>query len=148
MAPARGPGDSLVIGIVRETGAVPLTQLVVQDRAGTTPPVAVRGSLKVEIENLIGAKLLVWGPPTDNHPPTPPRAIEVSGYEVISVGGDTPLVGTLVEEGGAFFLMSDDKVGLGSIPEALRAHVGAKIWIVGTRHDDVLSVQSYGIIRH
>ena len=122
--------------------------LVIQASGTGVAPVAVRGSLKVEIQNLIGAEVRVWGSPTDNQPPTPPRAIEVSGYEVVSVGGDTPVVGTLVEEGGAFFLMSGAKVRLGSIPEALRTHIGAKIWVVGTQHDDALSVQSYGIIRH
>ncbi len=147
-APVIRPGDTVVTGIVRETGALPLTQLVIQASGTGVAPVAVRGSLKVEIQNLIGAEVRVWGSPTDNQPPTPPRAIEVSGYEVVSVGGDTPVVGTLVEEGGAFFLMSGAKVRLGSIPEALRAHIGAKIWVVGTQHDDALSVQSYGIIRH
>jgi len=101
-----------------------------------------------EIKNLIGAEIRVWGPPVDNRPPPPQRAVDVSGYEIVSIGGVAPIVGTLVEEDGAFFLLSGAKVGLGSIPEGFEAHVGAKIWVVGPQHDGALSVQSFGVIRN
>ncbi len=147
-APAVGLGDTLVTGIVRETGAVPLTQLVIQPIGSGVPPVAIRGAFKDEIQNLIGAEVRAWGPPVDNQPPVPPRAVDVSGYEIVSIGGETPFVGTLVEDGAAFFLVSGDTLDLGSIPEALRAHVGSTIWVVGPRQGDALSVQSYGVIRN
>jgi hypothetical protein len=89
----------------------------------------------------------MWGPAVGNQPPIPPRAVDVSGYEIVSIGGDSPVVGTLVERSGAYYLVSGDTIALGPIPDALRTRVGAKIWVVGPRHDDALSVQAFGVIR-
>jgi len=139
------PGDSMVTGTVRETGAMPLAQIVIQP---AETPVAVHGDLRDEIGNLIGAEVRVWGPVVDNQPPPPPRAIDVRGYEVLSVGGSAPIVGNLIEEGGRLFLVSGTRVELATIPDALRSHIGAKVWIVGVRQGETVSVQSFGVIRN
>lgn len=145
--PAVRDGDTVVTGIVREVGAEPLTQLVLQAAGAGALPVAVRGELRAEIANLLGAEVRVWGAPADNQPPPPQRAIEIAGYEIVSVNGVTPAVGTLVLVGDDLVLAGSDTLQLRSPPEVLRSHVGAKVWIVGDRSGDALSVQSFGVIR-
>jgi hypothetical protein len=146
-APLAGPGDTVASGTVRELGALPLPQLVVQGSDASSAPVAVRGPAADEIRNLIGAEVRVWGRPTDNQPPTPPRAIEVTGYDVISIGGETPIVGTLELHDATFFLRSADSVALAAVPGPFAELVGAKIWVVGPLRGSALTVQAYGVIR-
>jgi len=147
--PAAEPGDTVVVGIVQEVGAMPLTQLVVQGAGGGEPrSVGIRGPLRRDIQNLVGAEVRVWGRPAANQPPTPPRAVEVAGYEILSVGGATPVVGTLAADGGGFYLVtSGDRLALDPVPDNLRAVAGAKIWVVGHRDGSTLHVESYGVIR-
>jgi hypothetical protein len=147
--PAAEPGDTVVVGVVQEVGAMPLTQLVVQGAGGGEPrSVGIRGPMRRDIQNLVGAEVRVWGRPAANQPPTPPRAVEVAGYEILSVGGAVPLVGTLIEEGGEFYLVSGtERLALDPVPENLRNVAGAKVWIVGHRDAGTLNVESYGVIR-
>jgi hypothetical protein len=147
--PTAEPGDTVVVGVVQEVGAMPLTQLVVQRAGGGEPrSVGIRGPLRRDIQNLVGAEVRVWGRPAANQPPTPPRAVEVTGYEILSVGGATPVVGTLAADGGGFYLVtSGDRLALDPMPENLRALIGAKIWAVGRRDGGTLHVESYGVIR-
>jgi len=147
--PTAEPGDTVVVGIVHEVGAMPLTQLVVQTASGAEPQsVGVRGPLRRDVQNLIGAEVRIWGKPVANQPPPPPRGIEVTGYEILSVGGAVPVVGTLIEDGGTFYVVSDtDRLVLDPVPENLRNVAGAKIWVVGRRDGDTLHLESYGVIR-
>ena len=147
--PTAVPGDTVVEGVVQEVGAMPLTQLVVQTVGGEKPQsIGVRGSMRRDIQNLVGAEVRVWGRSVPNQPPTPPRAVEVAGYEILSVGGATPVVGTLVADGGGFYLVTaGDRLALDPMPENLRALIGAKVWAVGHRDGGTLQVESYGVIR-
>ncbi|MDH3456357.1 MAG: hypothetical protein OER90_05900 [Gemmatimonadota bacterium] len=143
-APRQRPGDSVVVGVVRMVGAMPLEQLVLQ--AGGSS-VSLRGMLRDELKNLEGAELRAWGKPVDNAPPTPPRALDVAGYEIVSVGGAKPVVGILSLREGALHVVGTDTLRLEAAPERLRTKPGAKVWLVGTRDGSTLRVQSYGIVR-
>jgi len=147
--PAAEPGDTVVVGIVQEVGAMPLTQLVVQRAGGAEPrSVGVRGPLRRDLQNVVGAEVRIWGAPVANQPPPPPRAVEVAGYEILSVGGATPVVGTLVADGGSFYLVTaGERLELDPMPENLLALAGAKIWAVGHLDGGTLNVESYGVVR-
>jgi hypothetical protein len=142
-APMRQPGDSVVVGVVRMVGAMPLEQLVLQVGASS---VSLKGALRDELTTLVGAQVRVWGTPIDNAPPTPPRALNVAGYEIVSVGGAAPVVGVLTVLEGALHVVGTETLRLDAVPDRL-LKPGAKVWLVGTRDGSTLRVQSYGIIR-
>lgn len=118
----------------------PVTSLRVEGRG----PVTLLGHLEPELRRLGGATVTVAGAPA---PGTPNAAFTVSRYEIVAVDGTRPAVGTLVTRDGALWLASTDTARLTSVPAALRAKAGAKVWIVGRRTGAELAVQSYGILR-
>ncbi len=144
-APTMRPGDSSAVGIVRSVGAMPLEQLVLQSGGRS---LAITGPLKDEVAQLEGAEVRVWGRPVANQPPTPPRALDVSGYEVVAVGGATPVVGILMSRDETMYLVTGaDTLQLAVVPGMLRTKEGAKVWLVGSRDGNAFRVGSYGIIR-
>lgn len=141
-----GSADTVVSGQVSAVGAAPLSQIVV--RAGTAGPgVAVRGPRRAELARLVGAEVRVWGPAGANQPPVPPRAIEVRGYEILSIGGARPVVGTLLVRNGEIWLAGRDTLRVSDAPIELRAHEGATVWIVGLVEGGTLRLELYGILR-
>ncbi|HEX5574309.1 MAG TPA: hypothetical protein VFX42_00445, partial [Gemmatimonadales bacterium] len=73
--------------------------------------------------------------------------LEVRDYEVIDIDGEVPSTGFLWNENGRLWLTGKDTLELSGAPEALQGKDGAKVWIVGLRSGNRLTVQSYGIIR-
>jgi hypothetical protein len=136
--------DTTATGVVRVVGADPITTVVL-DSAGSH--VALRGSLEVEVARLVGATVRVRGRPVPNAPPTPPRAVEVSDYDVLSINGATPVVGILRLGDDAPRIEGDSTVLLAFTPPGLLSLAGAKVWVVGRREGGWLVVQGYGVIR-
>jgi hypothetical protein len=141
-------GDTVATGTVRSVGAAPLTQVVLQSGAGAEiRSVAVRGELRDEIARAIGAEVRVWGPPAANQPPPPARAVEVYRYDILSVNGEIPVVGTVFRRGEQLLIGGRDTVDLVGAPEELLGRLGAKVWAVGVREGSTLRIQAYGVLR-
>lgn len=139
-------GDTIVAGRVRAVGAAPLGQIVVRPDGGGAG-VAVRGPLRDEVARLVGAEVRVWGRAGANQPPTPPRAVTAAGYDIMSIGGARPVVGTLLARREALWLVAGDTLQVRGAPPELAARAGARVWILGVREGDTLRLQSYGILR-
>ncbi len=141
-------GDTSAQGVIRIVGADPFAQPVLHSGSGAdVQTVGIQGALKSEIEALSGLEVRVWGRAVDNRPPTPPRAVEVAGYEIVSVSGKRPAVGTVLLRGGVVYLAGRDTTALSGVPADLSARQGAKVWVVGVPESGTLRVQTYGIIR-
>ncbi len=147
--PAPAPGDTTVRGVVRAVGAGPgPQQLVVRSGTGNAATVVgLTGSLRGELGQLVGLEVEVRGRAVDNQPPSPPRAVDVARYEIISVGGEKPYVGVLELREGAVWLAGPRAMRLAEVPEPLVTRTGAKVWIVGSVDGDRLQVQAYGVIK-
>lgn len=109
------------------------------------PPTRLVGDLRDELRTLAGAEVKVRGL-VDSAGPG--RSLRVREYEVLSINGQRPLVGTLLVRDSGIWLAARDTMRL--VPElaALRERTGAKIWVVGTSDPDgtSLRVESYGVI--
>jgi hypothetical protein len=103
--------------------------------------------LRDELANLVGLELRVWGRPVENQPAPPERAVEVTGYEIVSVAGERPLVGILEQRADGIWLVGVEARRLEAVPRGLAEHVGAKVWVVGTVGEAGLMVASYGVIK-
>ncbi len=144
-SPTAVAGDTTAQGMIRSIGADPFAQLVIQPRPGHGEgQVAIAGELRSELAQLQGVEVLVRGRVAPNRPPNPPRAIEVTSYEIVSVGGERPYVGTLRDAAGTLMLL--DMVVIRA-PHDLRRAVGGKVWISGPVSGDSLRVSLYGIIK-
>ncbi len=140
-------GDTSAQGTVRILGADPFAQPVIQTGSDATQSVGVQGPLRPEITALSGAEVRVWGKPVANRPPTPPRAIEVTRYRVVSVGGEPAYAGVLEMRGEQTWLRGERAVRLTSVPRDLTERMGATIWVTGVLTGDTLRVRSHGVIR-
>ena len=132
--------DTVAQGVVGVTGADPFTQVVA---SGTGGEVALVGALRGELATLHGAEVRVRGRPVANLQPRPPRAVEVTSYEIVAINGERPYVGELAAGDGGLWLHG---MRLAGAPDELRGAVGAKVWVLGRRADGELQVLSYGII--
>jgi hypothetical protein len=131
--------------VVREVGAAPTTQIVLDGAEGS---VAVQGPLLSEIGALIGAEIRVSGVLTANRPPPPDHAVVASDYGIVSIKGRRPVVGVLREEDGVYRVVDGQSaVLLTVVPDVLSRRVGAKVWVVGTQTAEGLTVQTFGVIR-
>jgi hypothetical protein len=137
----RESDDTTVQGIVRAVGADPFGRLVLES-GGTS--IGLIGVLAEELGALSGVEVRVRGRPSDSRPPPPARTVDVATYEILSVAGRLPTVGTLVRDGDA---LKVNGIVLAGVPDELRGAVGARVWIVGTEGDGTLIVEAYGIIR-
>ena len=126
----------VVAGGVAES---PVTSLRVEGRG----PVTLVGPLELELRRLGGATVTVSG----GLAASPPNALTVSRYDIVTVDGARPMVGTLLSRDGGLALASTDTVRLASVPAGLQGKAGAKVWIVGRRSGGELTVQSFGILR-
>lgn len=123
------------------TDRSPITSLVADDGSA----VRLGGALLDELRALSGAQLLVRGVTSSSGSE---RSIEVREYEVLSIDGQRPYVGIVLERGGEIWLASSDTLRLVPALDALRERVGAKVWVVGARDlaAGELRIQSYGVI--
>jgi hypothetical protein len=113
-------------------------------RPANEAPVRVGGPLAAEIGMLTGATVTLFG---TIQATTPWRTIEPTRYEVLAIDGQKPHVGMLRVEQGEVWLESISPVRLEGAPDALRAQIGAKVYVLGAVRNGVLKVQSFGVIR-
>ncbi len=131
-----------VTGTVRQVGNTPFTRIIVE---GDEASLRITGELEEEVGRLVGARVLVVGSRVEDEGPEP--ALQAAGYEILSVDGATPRVGTLDHEPGEGYRLlteSGEALPLRGVPNGLGARVGAKVWIV---LGDGGAVQRYGILR-
>jgi len=103
-------------------------------------PRRIDGALREELKTLAGATVRLRG---DSGRAT---TMNVTSYEVLSIDGQTPFVGTLVKNGSVTRLATgSDTLTLQNPPKGLSA--GGKYWVVGPRDGNSLKVGSYGLIR-
>ncbi len=110
----------------------------------------IMGDLRSEIGSLQGARLRVVGARAEAPPPG--QAFHAVDYEILEIGGDVPIVGTLLRIGSDFWIAEPDSLGgqrlqLIGVSHAIGEATGGKIWVVGVRGTSEIRVQSYGVIR-
>lgn len=129
-------------GTVRQVGNTPFQRTVVE---GEQASATIVGEYEDELTAAVGARVRVWGDYREGD--APHRELEAAGYEILSVDGAEPTVGTLHHgEGRGYYLATSDgtDVALTGVPDRLGGRVGAKIWVVlGDRGN----VQRYGVLR-
>ena len=141
--PTQTPSETVLTGKVVAGGvaAQPLTSLQVEGGKPTT----LVGPLEQELRTLGGATVWVAGSPGAG---APNASFAVTRYEIVSIDGAKPLVGSLVaRDGGTWLAGERDTVKLASVPAALDGKTGAKVWIVGRRTGAELMPQTFGVIR-
>jgi len=137
------PSETVLTGKVVSGGLAnePTTSLQVEGAKTTT----LTGPLEPELRRLNSATVWVAGAPGSG---TPNASFAVSRYEIVSINGTKPLVGSLVARGADAWLATErDTVKLASPPAELRAKMGAKVWIIGRRTGAELTPQMFGVIR-
>ena len=142
-APTVTPSETVLTGRVVAGGvaAQPVTSLQIE---GGKPTLLV-GPLEQELRTLGGATVWVAGTPGAG---APNASFAVSRYEIVSIDGVKPLVGSLVARNGGTWLATErDTVKLALVPGALDGKTGAKVWIVGRRTGADLTPQTFGVIR-
>lgn len=135
--------ETVVRGVVAVVGADPVPQVVVAAEPGGRE-VAVIGSLRDELGALSGAEVEVRGRLLQNPLGAPPLAVDVASYEIVLIGGERPIVGTLETRGGDLWLGERRLV---SAPRELCDAVGRKVWVVGRPTEGGVTVLSFGVIR-
>jgi hypothetical protein len=128
-------------GKVVVTGSEPVTSVMLIGNEGN---VELVGGLEPEMRRLAGAGLLVRGSLQGSRPA---QTLEVRDYEIMDIDGEVPSTGVLRNQNGRLWLTGKDTLELSGAPEALGDKDGAKVWIVGRRSGNSLTVQSYGIIK-
>ena len=128
-----------LVGEILLTGSAPAYQVTLVSESSSVDLV---GELRSELENLTGAEVAVWGKPTGLL-----REFQVSSYEIRSIAGKRPLVGTLAERDGELWLDGNESVRLVSAPARLRNQLGAKVWVLGRPMEGGVHPQTYGVIR-
>jgi hypothetical protein len=136
------PSETVMTGRIVTSGLAtePVTTLQVEGG----PATRMLGPLEPELRRLNGAAVWVAGAPASGGARP---SFTVSRYEIVSIDGAKPAVGVVTTRDGTTWLAGDDTVKLASVPAALEARQGAKVWVVGRRSGAELIVQSYGIIR-
>jgi hypothetical protein len=135
--PANAPTISAVRGKVVASGAENMNLTTLQVSAG--PMVVLTGSLEPELRALAGATVLVGGPEKmENNR----RIVEVTGYDVLDINGERPVVGTLL--GNSKLLRGTDTL---TYVGDVKAPNGSKVWITGDQTGKQIKVRSYGVIR-
>ena len=141
-APTATPSETMLIGKVTAGGLAsdPMTSLAID---GAKPAILL-GPLEPELRRLSSATVSVAGAPASS----PAGAFTVTRYEIISIDGAKPVVGTLLDRAGTQWLATErDTVRLTSVSADLTAQTGSKVWIVGRRNGADLVVQTFGVIR-
>lgn len=136
------PGPDTLVGTVRLVGNAPFTQAVVEPEEGD--PAVVGGPYRGEVRKLAGAVVRLTGRYAEGG--YPGRTLEATSYEIVSVDGERPLLGTLEADDSGFRLAFPDGGDreLTAVSEALAAHRGALVWVV---LDDRGGVARYGVLR-
>ncbi len=135
-------------GTVQVVGADPFAQVVLHVGEGAAVhQIAIAGPLRDELGRLHGITVRIAGRSVANPQGVPSQAIEVTGYDVVSVNGEKAYVGILAIRDGDMWLDANTPTRLSAVPTEMESKAGAKVWITGPIEDGVLRVQSYGVIR-
>ena len=140
--PTPTPSETVLTGKISVGGlsGQEITSLVIEG----AKPARLIGPLEPELQRLNSATVWVAGGPVAS----PAGGFMVTRYDIVSIDGAKPLVGTTVSRNGALWLATVvDTVKLTAAPSDLTSKVGAKVWVVGRRSGNDLVVQSFGIIR-
>ncbi len=137
--PAPQEESTTLVGTVRVAGSTPFPQVLLHPEEDG-PEVEIQGAYRSELRNLQGARVRVTGRLGAGN------VLNASGYEILEIGGQKPLVGLLLVEGETTLLRTGpgEPVTLRGAPEELRALAGDKVWVITGRDG---GVQAYGLIR-
>lgn len=135
------PGPDTVSGVVWEIGSTPFTRTIIE---GEEKTVGVAGEYLPEIARLAGAEVRASGRLGTRAPFGP--ELEVTAYEILSVDGERPHLGTLGRDEDGYFVAvaGDGKLRLGAVPLRFEKLVGARVWVLTDERGTVLR---YGILR-
>lgn len=136
------PGPDTIAGAVRVVGNEPFSRAVVEPEEGE--PAAVDGPYRGEIRRLAGAVVRLSGRIEEGG--YPGRTLEASSYEIVSVDGVRPLLGTLEADSAGFRLAfpHGGEHRLTAVSGPLSDRLGALVWVV---LDDRGGVARYGVLR-
>lgn len=136
------PGPDTIVGTVRVIGNEPFTRAVVEPEEGE--PAVVEGPHVADIRRLAGAVVRLSGELGETA--YPGRTLEATSYEIVSVDGARPLLGTLEGDSAGFTLVfpNGGERELEAVSGPLAARRGALVWVV---LDDRGGVARYGVIR-
>lgn len=132
-------------GEIRQVGSAPLVRTVLQPEDGEDA-LQLQGPQASELEQLVGARVRVSGMV---EPGGMGQKMTVQQYQILSIGGQEPVVGELSQRrGGQYFITADsageELVGLSGVSEQLAQSVGQKVWVVV---DDDGNVQRFGVLQ-
>jgi hypothetical protein len=133
-------GPDTASGIIRQVGNAPFTHTIL-DREEA---IVITGPYEPEIRRLIGAEVRVTGRRVAGDFPGP--TLEAMSYEILSVDGERPLLGTLELDEGGFLLTTPEgaSVRLAAVSETLAESAGGRIWVILDANG---GVAQYGILR-
>jgi hypothetical protein len=141
--PSATPSETVLTGRVVAGGLAADQKTMLQVEGGG--PTTLTGPLEPELRRLSSATVWVAGAPGAA---APNATFAVSRYEIVSIDGAKPIVGTLASRDGAIWIVAGgDTVKLAPTTPEMRAKVGAKVWIVGRRAGAEMTPQSFGVIR-
>jgi hypothetical protein len=128
--------------VISGTADAPMTMLSIDDGS-----YLLTGRFEAELRQLSGALVRVDGTPAsaDARPRFVP--FNVTRYEILEIDGERPVVGTLAVRDGVWWIDGTRTLRLSTVPEPLRVHDGALVWIVGDEADGTLDVRFFGVIR-
>jgi hypothetical protein len=133
-----------VSGRVRQVGNAPFVRTIIE---GESRSVRIVGPLEAEVAHLVGARVRAVGVVDSASAQPLGPALRASAYTILSVDGDTPVVGYLRRsEAGEYYLHAEDgsDLSLSFVSRSLAEKVGAKVWVVT---NDQGAVTRYGILR-
>lgn len=135
-------GPVAVEGRIRVVGNAPFSHPVIEPEEG--PTLALAGPYRGELARLAGATVRVTGDAGAREGAE--AALDVSSYEILSVDGDVPLVGTLRRRGEGWILRAPGgrEREIGFVSDDLAAYDGALIWVVLDANE---GVARYGLLR-
>lgn len=136
------PTEASIQGVIETIGKAPMTMVVLRPAHG--PPVRVDGPLADEVARLTGATVTLFG---TAQPGSPYRTVAPTHYEIVAIDGEKPFVGVLRVEGDAVRLEGTPTLRLAGVPRALRDQAGARVYVLGSLRDGVVTVLSFGVIR-
>ncbi len=134
-------GPEAIDGVVRRVGNEPFTRTIVDGEEG----VVISGPYEPEVRRLVGVRIRITGR-LSRETEFPGPTLEATSYEIVSVDGERPLLGTLTRDEDGFYLkMRGGKLArLKSVSEALAQSTGGLIWVILDAND---GVARYGILR-
>lgn len=144
-----------LVGEVKEIGAGPDgSRALLVSESGDYQLHGSAEPADAELVRLAGAKIRVYGITGDPRLPSG-KHVRVERYEIVDVGGGVvPQIGHIakIELGGRTRLLFVSEGGIADLlPEGwgkkMMQHVGAKIWMVGSRQGKEFSPQRFAILK-